>query len=89
MKNNKTITVRKIDGSKEVRVTENLPATPYIGQQFRPDGTNSVATIIEVHGTKAKPGVTYQYTHDGPADKAPKYSRPYAEVVSMAWDVAA
>ncbi|UJQ86492.1 hypothetical protein SEA_DESIREEROSE_1 [Microbacterium phage DesireeRose] len=68
-----------------------LPGTPHIGLDFRPDTTDSIGTVTNVEtkpgkGRNAKPvhTVTYHYAH------APEktYTRNYEEVRSMAWPIA-
>lgn len=81
----RTQTIRAIDGNRFEQVVQNMPDRPFVGQRFTPAGTNSIATVTEVYGTKGKPGVNYTFAHDG--NNPPVYSRPYAEVVSMSWDV--
>lgn len=76
---------------KAIRVGSLLQATPVVGLRFRPDSTDAIATIHTVNeGAKMNRGkrevshtVTYSYAH------APevRHSRPYREVVGMAWSV--
>lgn len=58
-------------------VKTDLPVKPFIGLAFRPDGTNSVATIKRID----KKDVTYTFAHDPNV----YHTRPYAEVRHLGW----
>lgn len=58
-------------------IKTDLPVKPRIGLQFRPDGTNSVGTILSIN----KREVTYSYDHDPSAT----YSAPYSDVRNLGW----
>lgn len=87
--NIKSVQVRDITGKTHKRITEDMPAKPYLGQQFVPDGTDSVGTIVNI--TKGKHGPEVEYTFDtiddayNPQPGITTYTRSYSEVRKMGW----
>lgn len=63
----------------------NLPAVPFIGQTFRPDTTDSIGVILGVSEKRTRRGVEHTVTYNYQHAPETTYSRPYAEVRSMAW----
>lgn len=76
----KSVQVRDITGKTHKKIVEDMPAKPYLGQQFYPDGTISVAQVVSISKGKHGPEVTYNFEDGGP-----EYTRPYKEVVKIGW----
>lgn len=70
-----------------IRIGNPLPATAHVGLQFRPDGTDSIATVLGLSKAKVRGRETSEVTYTFEHSEGVTYSRPYSEVQRMAWAV--
>lgn len=90
--NIKSVAVRDINGKMHKRIIEDMPDKPFVGQEFVPDGMSTVGTILDHKKGKHGPDVVYTFDAvidpNNPQDGITTFTRPYREVVRMAWAAA-